>query len=340
MPLPTPDDFASAGQSERRDRAVDEALRRGWVTDGEAARARGEDGMAPIKRVASGMPGTENVPFELRKEHEAYRALVERYLIEPPPVATPPDPYLPGTLEEWQVGDNPRGIDWVQTVLARGPLAAAAPLARELLPDDAGTLAQDLPAMEIYLDTSGSMPQPGQRNFLTLAAQILAVSTCRKGGMVRGIIYSWECLLSDWMRHEDVARRFFFGYSGGGTAFPFALMKKLARERSDVIRVVISDGDFLANVLWERELDRQKAHLWKLPEGRDALAQGVAASRLFVALLALDAQGTKNAEQVFGSLTASEKFRLVVVPDVGAMARAAADLSRAILGPARSPLAS
>jgi hypothetical protein len=171
--------------------------------------------------------------------------------------------------------------------------------------------------LEIYLDTSGSMPDPARAlNAMTLAAQILAASALRKEGTVRGIVYSWgKPLVSPWMYDEETARRFLLSYAGGGTDFPFPLLEAFATERSDVIRVIISDADFLANVQGKGAMDR--------------LRLGIERSRLLVAFLA---SGEKPAQQVLAPVLGLAKFRLALVPGPDRFAETAATLADAIFG--------
>jgi hypothetical protein len=215
------------------------------------------------------------------------------------------------------VGDSPSRIDWPLTVIEGGPLAAIRPLQRELEPDDPPEPEGDLPALEIYLDTSGSMPDPQYRlNAMTLAAQILSASAIRRGGSVRGIIYSsGPHAVSDWMRDEEAARRFLLGYVGGGTDYPFDLLRESAEERDDAIRVVVSDSDFLYNVRPE--------------EAQRALAFGVERSRLLVAFLAVPDE--ERARQAIGPAAAHPRFRLAVVRGLTDFGAAAARLADAIL---------
>jgi hypothetical protein len=107
------------------------------------------------------------------------------------------------------------------------------------------------PRLEIYLDVSGSMPNPiFELNAMTLAAQILTLGTTRAGGSVRAALYSHEPVLYwSWCRSDVEMSRFLMHYIGGGTCFPFELLRKSCDEcgPDQPIRVVISDGDFDRN---------------------------------------------------------------------------------------------
>ena len=318
---PDADDYAGALYgSGAMERALAEAKERGWVEDGEAPGE--EDALTTIERVTAGLPGSARGPFRRALVGHHYRRLVDAHMIELP-TATPgptPDPYLPTTTTEWEVGDDPRSIDWTQSVLASGALAGVMPLRRELLPEDPVAVGVGVPAVEIYLDTSGSMPNPASAlNAMTLASQILSAAAIRKGGKVRAVVYSSGTpLVSDWMQDEDTARDFLLHYVGGGTDYPFAVLKQLAGERDDVIRVVISDSDFLSNV--------------KGKGAHDALLLGVERSLRFIVLLALPWGSEVGASNELEVELLCPEFRLAVVKSYGDLVPVAAQLSQALFG--------
>jgi hypothetical protein len=162
------------------------------------------------------------------------------------------------------------------------------------------------------------MPNPAHSlNAMTLAAQILAASALRKEGVVRGVVYSaGKPLLSDWMYDEERARLFLLHYAGGGTEYPFDVLKASARERADVVRVIVSDSDFLANVQGAGALD--------------ALRYAVDKSTLVVAFLAAD---PARARGTLAALLDAPKFRLVTVASLADFGGAAASLADALFGP-------
>ena len=134
---------------------------------------------------------------------------------------------------------------------------------------------------------------------------------------MRGIVYSsGKPLVSDWMYDEERARRFLLHYAGGGTDYPFEVLKASARERSDVVRVIVSDSDFLYNVRGEGAMD--------------ALSFGIDKSRLLVAFLALP--DPESGRKLLAPALASPRFRLVPVTSLNDFGRAAADLSDALFG--------
>lgn len=321
MPSPDADDFDAAVRghgSEAADEAIDEARRRGWIKDTGLSEQPASDPLETIRRITEHLPGSAQAEFKLTLVSKHYKRLVDQHILKLPGQKPPPEPFLPSIPEDWEWGENPKLIDWTATVLSQGPLAGLRPQKRDYLPDDPAPHEEHFPEVEIYLDTSGSMPDPSQAlNTMTLAAQILAASALRKGGKVRGVVYSYgPPLVSSWMSDEETARRFLLHYAGGGTDYPFDVLKAFAKERDDVIRVIISDSDFLSNV-------QQKGHM-------EALRFSCERSRLLVALLAASEAHTKT---TLAPILDAKRFRLALVTSLNDFAKAAKSLADALMGP-------
>lgn len=316
VPLPDEDDLDAAVHGGGRwDDVLAEARERGWLDASQDSKEL--DPLAAIARVTEHMPGKGGGKLRRALVGRHYRRLVDQYVLKLPSSPSRPEPYLRTTPESWEYGDDPSQIDWALTVLSQGPLAAVAPLRRELEADLPIPSEIGVPAVEIYLDTSGSMPNPEQSlNAMTLAAQVLAATALRKRATVRGIVYSdGSPKVSPWMYDEETARDFLLHYIGGGTMFPFKLFTELARERPDVLRIIISDTDFLANV---SDVANMKL-----------LAEGVRRSRLVVAFLA--APNEFQVRQALKPVLEDRRFRLVLVQWMSEFGPAAAALSEALL---------
>lgn len=317
VPAPGAEDYdPMPGPSPRAARALREAQERGWLVKGEGEREG--DPLDTIRRLAHRRgPGKGAAAFREALVERHYRRLVDRYLVDLPGEAPPPEPFLPTTAREWDWGESPRAIDWTATVLTAGPLAVVRPLARELEPDLPEPVQRTLPALEIYLDTSGSMPDPrAALNAMTLAAQILAASALRKQGRVRGVVYSsGKPLISPWLYGEEAARCFLLKYAGAGTSFPFKLMLDFAEETPDVLRVIISDSDFLANAREDGAMSRLRA--------------AVAKSRAMVALLHLPDELAARRE--LAPALEDARFRLLTVEKLDDFGRMAARLAAALM---------
>jgi len=255
---PSPDDWAEALvplQAERE--AIERALREGWITPAAGERLTSDE----LERRIHALPGNGSDDASRVPEVMAayYRREAERYLFRPPPVGILGEAVVPTTLEDWEMGDPVHGIDWLATLVQRGDrLGAVQPFRRERIADYEGfdtPLWQ--PRTEIYLDVSGSMPDPRTTlNAMTLAAQILCVATVRAGGWVRALLYSGD-FVRYWTfcRSDAEMSRFLMHYIGGGTCFPFQVLGESLQECRDKqpIRVIISDSDFDHNYDTTRE---------------------------------------------------------------------------------------
>jgi len=160
---------------------------------------------------------------------------------------------VPTTVEEWEPGESVATIDWLTTLRLRGEvLGTATPLVRERIADEEGFVVPSFEGRtEIYLDVSGSMPDPTKAmNAMTLAAQILVTGTLRAGGAARALLYSttheksWE-----YCRSETILSKFLMRYIGGGTEFPFEVLAASVESERHLqpIRVIITDTDFDMN---------------------------------------------------------------------------------------------
>ncbi|WP_203135481.1 VWA domain-containing protein [Microbacterium sp. JZ31] len=168
------------------------------------------------------------------------------------PRSVPARSDLLGALETWEVGDDLADLDWPGT-LARG--AAVIPgvttRRRDLLPDD--PVREQRPVtLDLYVDSSGSMPHPDRGSPAVLAGMILVQSVLRGGGRVRvssfsspGQVASFEKFTRDRLQITSTLCTFF----GGGTVFPLDLLaSRYLSDRSVVRRgerrqlVVLSDS--------------------------------------------------------------------------------------------------
>lgn len=247
---PTDGDWADAITPTAKElEAIRRALQEGWFNESAARRLKQVEDIE--ERIAN-LPGFGTADAQRVPDIMAayYRQQAEIYLFRPPPQKKLGEAVVPTTLEEWEAGDAVREIDWLATLSQFGELLGPAqPLKRVRIAEYEG---QDVnlwqPRMEIYLDVSGSMPDPRRAvNAMTLAAQILTMGTIRAGGWVRSLLYSSEPVLYwEWCRSEVEMSKFLMHYIGGGTNFPFPLLDRSVGEceQDQPIRVVISDTDF------------------------------------------------------------------------------------------------
>lgn len=257
---PAAEDWAEAlSPTKQEEEALERALKEGWLSPDDAERLR--DGRTFERRIA-GLPGQGSHDASSVPEVMAawYRRQAASHLLKPPAVRLFGEATVPVDLQPWEPGDPLHDVDWAATLREHGPvLGKALPLVRDRLADEEGLdTALWAPRTEVYVDVSGSMPDPRQaRNALTLAAMILTVATTRAGGAVRALLYSGDHVkLWTWTRSDVEVSRFLMHYIGGGTAFPFDVLQASVEERAvsfdgraiKPIRVVITDRDFDANV--------------------------------------------------------------------------------------------
>jgi hypothetical protein len=317
---PSPEDWADAlTPSARELAAIERALAEGWLREEQADRLRDE---SALERRIRGLPGARGRDATLVPEVMAayYRQQAERYLIKPPPQRRIGEAVVPTTLEEWEAGDALRDVDWLATLVQRGDIyGAVQPLKRISIADVEGhDVPLWQPRIEIYLDVSGSMPDPRTtRNAMTLAAQILHTAAIRAGGWARALLYSnapvsyWQ-----WCRSEVELSRFLMHYIGGGTMFPFEVLETSVREcvpgpgGGQPIRVAITDTDFDVNY----DASPKHARIFQ---------EAVSASPHFVMLLHRPHE-TKTGRY------ARAGAKVVPVPNMEDFPRMAAALSRAL----------
>ena len=251
--MPSPDDWAGALTPGAREiEAVKRALQKGWISPEQAERMTGKTAL--LRRIA-GLPGNQSLNAEMVPEIMAayYRRQAERFLLRPPPQRLVGESVVPTNLEPWEIGDPVGDIDWLSTLIRKGPdLGSVEPFKPIRVAEFEGyDVPMWRPKIEIYLDVSGSMPDPRTtRNAMTLAAQILTAGAIRAGGSVRALVYSADSVSYwQWCRSELEISRFLMHYIGGGTSFPFSILEQSLAEcaGSQPIRAIISDRDFDAN---------------------------------------------------------------------------------------------
>jgi hypothetical protein len=323
---PSPEDWADALIPSAREReALARALKEGWLRQEDHDRVQGQSALE--RRVAL-LPGQGTGDASMVPEIMAayYRQQAERLLIKPPPAPVMGEAVVPTSLDEWEPGDAVRDIDWLQTLSQRGPvLGAAAPLKRTLIAEVEGfETPYWSPRVEIYLDVSGSMPDPRRtRNAMTLAAQIMTLGATRAGGAARALLYSSEYVRYwSWCRSETEISKFLMHYVGGGTRFPFEVLADSVQEQRGQAptRVVISDGDFVSNCAGQPQGCYDAAWVGRVP---GLLREASAASAPLVLLLHAVAEQDAKPLRALGA-------QVVLVEDMEDFPKMAVKLSRAL----------
>lgn len=324
LPRPDEDDFASAiVGSKLIDDALADAASRGWIDPAKAQGIGSSGAFEGLGRLFGAGHGAGAAAFRKAVFSKHYKRLVDAHLLDAPLADEQPEPdvFLPTVTEAWEPGEDPRRIDWVQSVIYAGAMASAMPLMREHEPDDPPELLQRFPALEIYVDTSGSMPNPTHGlNVMTLSGLVLAASALRKEGKVRGAIYSWgDPITSEWMYAEEKALDFFMHFAGGGTQFPWPTLEAWAEDGEASVRVIISDS----GLIWDLDVEG----------AQDTLKLALDKSERVVLLVWLwSEQYRDQLVEKLGPLAEHPHLSLAIVLDLTDMTRTARDLGRALFG--------
>lgn len=163
---------------------------------------------------------------------ESWYAAEARTWVRPyrqPSVAPTVTGQLPGPLDQWELTDEPGDIDWPAT-LAQGArvIPGVTTRQRTQLDDDAPTATESV-LLDLYIDSSGSMPSPGEESPAILAGTILVLSVLRGGGRVRVTSFSGPAQVAGsngftGRRSEAIAALLTF--FSGGTTFPLDLLEE------------------------------------------------------------------------------------------------------------------
>lgn len=134
---------------------------------------------------------------------------------------------LPGALETWALEDELERIDWPATVAASpAVIPGVTTRLRTQFTDGLPSLTESV-HLDLYIDSSGSMPSPTQESPALLAGTILVLSVLGGGGRVRVTSFSGPGQVAggqQFTRQRDEAMRMLLSYFGGGTTFPLDLL--------------------------------------------------------------------------------------------------------------------
>lgn len=214
------------------------------------------------------------------------------------------EPLMEG-LEAWDFGSPLEDVDWLESVLV-SPLVVPGVTTRQRVwgKMDGAQPRHEPVDLDLYIDSSGSMPNPRvMMSYLALAGSIIVLSALRAGASVQATLWSGAgqfLVTPGFVRDERQLMRILTGYIGGGTAFPLPMLRSTYAERKPYQRPVhillISDDgiDTMASKdergqpgmkLAEMALERARAggtmvlNLWSenffnTPFARDARAMG------------------------------------------------------------------
>lgn len=185
-----------------------------------------------------------------------YRERARPHLVRFPRRRSPSvyDPVPEGT-QLWEAGEPLENIDWFQT-LQWSPVAIPGVTTQQRVwGQEPGNSPQHRPLnLDLYVDCSGSMPNPQQRtSYTTLAGAILCLSALRAGAQVQVTLWSGKhqyTTTPGFVRDDRQILGVLCGYFGGGTAFPLHVLRDTYQHKpTHPVHIVILSDDGVTTLL-------------------------------------------------------------------------------------------
>ncbi|WP_296943940.1 VWA domain-containing protein [uncultured Massilia sp.] len=139
--------------------------------------------------------------------------------------------------EPWDIGDPLEEIDWLHSLGISPRPVPGLTMVRRALEDDPGEACRPEPVdLDVYVDSSGSMPDPQRQvSYPALAGAIVALSALRAGASVQATLWSGkeQVLGTDgFVRDADAVLRVLTGFFGGATCFPIHRLRATYEART------------------------------------------------------------------------------------------------------------
>ena len=181
-----------------------------------------------------------------------YRERAAPYLVPFPTRAIPEsvEP-LPEGLEPWDIGSPLEAADWNESVLISPHVVPGMTTVQRVWGTTQGSTPVREPLdLDLYVDSSGSMPNPQQDvSYAALAGAIITLSAVRVGSRVQATLWSGARQFhttNGFIEEEHRLLEVLTGYIGGGTAFPIHVLRETYDQRRDTDRpthiLIVSDS--------------------------------------------------------------------------------------------------
>ncbi|WP_306392563.1 VWA domain-containing protein [Telluria beijingensis] len=167
----------------------------------------------------------------------------------------------PAGVEPWEIGESIDDIDWLHSIaLSPIPIPGLTTVRRHL-ERDAGSEREQVPVdLDIYVDSSGSMPNPQQKvSYLALAGAIIALSALRAGAAVQATLWSGKNQVqgtNGFVRYGDEVLRVMTGFFGGATCFPIDRLRDTYGEKQALgrpVRILMISDDGITTMFEQDE---------------------------------------------------------------------------------------
>ncbi|UZE94799.1 hypothetical protein [Alkalimarinus alittae] len=151
----------------------------------------------------------------------------------------------------WEPGEPVENIDWFSSMSMSSVVIPGVTTVQREWGESEGSEPDTEPCdLDLYVDCSGSMPNPQQHiSYTALAGAILCLSALRAGSAVQVTLWSGVHQFkttNGFIRNEKEILQVLTDYFGGGTAFPIHILRKThiekRRERHSHVVILSDDG--------------------------------------------------------------------------------------------------
>jgi hypothetical protein len=182
-----------------------------------------------------------------------YRERARPHLIKFPTKRAPvsSEPLVEG-VGPWESGEPLEDIDWLHSLIQSPRVVPGVTTVQRLFGDQPSREEKPEPIdLDLYVDCSGSMPNPQQQtSFTALAGAIIVLSALRAGSRVQATLWSGAQQFETnghFSRDETEVMRILTGFIGGATAFPIHILRdtfamRKESDRAAHILILSDDG--------------------------------------------------------------------------------------------------
>ncbi len=180
------------------------------------------------------------------------------------------EPLMEG-VDIWDISSPIENIDWFQTAMRSPIVIPGFTTVEQTYGLAEGSLPEKEPVdLDIYIDCSGSMPNPGYNvSYLALAGTIITLSALRVGSRVQATLWSGAkqfITTNGFISDEKQLLKIVCGFIGGATAFPIHILRETYSKRKPNSRkvhiLVVSDE----GVTTMFDKDEKKNSGWDISE--------------------------------------------------------------------------
>jgi len=137
---------------------------------------------------------------------------------------------FPEGLEEWDAGAPFEDLSLFDSMLKSPVMIPGYTTVRRIEGTSRGSEPEQEPVdLDIYIDSSGSMPDPAvNTSYLTLAGAVICLSALRSGSRVQATLWSGTnqfMMTKGFVRNEKEIMEILTGFFGGSTAFPIHVLR-------------------------------------------------------------------------------------------------------------------